>query len=146
MCLFVCCLFMRMPPRSKGTDTLLPYATLFRSGVYSQAFRNAADCLFLGIDRDPRAVAAGRAQAAASNGRLTVLAGGFGRMDELVAPHHRAVDGVALDLGVSSPQLDDTSRGFSFRADGPLDMRMGDDGPTAEEVVSRSEEHTSELK
>ncbi|HET8726096.1 MAG TPA: 16S rRNA (cytosine(1402)-N(4))-methyltransferase RsmH, partial [Alphaproteobacteria bacterium] len=108
----------------------------FGRGGYTRAILQAADCRVIGIDRDPQAIAAGRAQEAASNGRLVVLQGSFGQMDAMIAPHHDAVDGVALDLGVSSPQLDDPARGFSFRTDGPLDMRMGDDGPTAAAVVN----------
>lgn len=108
----------------------------FGRGGYSRAFLRAADCRVIGIDRDPRAIEAGRIQEAESGGRLMVIAGSFGAMDQLVAPHHPAVDGVALDLGVSSPQVDDASRGFSFRADGPLDMRMGEDGPTAADIVN----------
>jgi 16S rRNA (cytosine1402-N4)-methyltransferase len=109
----------------------------FGRGGYADALLRAADCRIVGIDRDPRAIAAGKAMEAAWPGRLTVLQGSFGAMDTLVAPAHpEGVDGVALDLGVSSPQLDDAGRGFSFRADGPLDMRMGDAGPTAADVVN----------
>ena len=72
------------------------------------------------------------------DGRLSVLAGRFGEMDRLLADRRvNAVDGVALDLGVSSPQLDDAARGFSFRSEGPLDMRMGGEGPSAAELVAR---------
>jgi 16S rRNA (cytosine1402-N4)-methyltransferase len=71
--------------------------------------------------------------AEAAGGRMELRQGTFGRLDELVAG---PVDGVAFDLGVSSPQLDDAARGFSFRADGPLDMRMGEDGTTAAELVA----------
>src|SRR5690606_18353355 len=93
------------------------------------------------------AIAAARRLAERRPGRVTVVEGRFGAMDELVGPVVAGpVDGVAFDLGVSSPQLDDPSRGFSFRADGPLDMRMGGDGPTAAEIVNRlPEERLAEI-
>jgi 16S rRNA (cytosine1402-N4)-methyltransferase len=91
----------------------------------------------IAIDRDPAAVARGAALVERFGERLTVLEGRFGAMDRLVALRTDApVDGVALDLGVSSPQLDDPARGFSFRADGPLDMRMEGQGTTAAELVN----------
>lgn len=110
----------------------------FGAGGYSRALLDAADCTVWGIDRDPFAAAAGRELAAQYPGRLTVLNGRYGDMAELLA----AVDihqiaGVALDLGVSSMQIDDPARGFSFREDGPLDMRMGDDGATAADIVNQ---------
>ena len=78
------------------------------------------------IDRDPRAIAAARALADSFAGRLHLVEGRFGEMVDLLAAQGRrdALDGVALDLGVSSMQLDEAERGFSFRGDGPLDMRM----------------------
>ncbi len=98
----------------------------FGRGGYSRALLAASDCRVLGIDRDPEAVAEGRRLEAASAGRFTMLAGRFGEMDALVAPEGgRPLDGIALDLGISSPQIDRPERGFSFRHDGPLDMRMG---------------------
>src|SRR3546814_6666622 len=103
----------------------------------------AADCTVWAIDRDPDAVAAGRALEKEYGGRLTVLHGRFGEMVELL--HGAGVDrfdGVVLDLGVSSPQIDDAARGFSFRFDGPLDMRMdrdsGETGPSAAEEIGRA--------
>ncbi len=109
----------------------------FGRGGYSAAFLDTAKCTVIGIDRDPDAVAAGRATEAAAQGRLTVIEGRFGEMDGLV---DGPVDGVAFDVGVSSPQIDDPERGFSFRADGPLDMRMARHGPTAADVVNTTPE------
>ncbi len=109
----------------------------FGAGGYSRALLDAADCRVVGIDRDPDALAAGAAMADASDGRLTLMEGRFGTMDSLLrAGGIEAVDGVALDIGVSSMQLDRPERGFSFRGDGPLDMRMGRDGPSAADVVN----------
>ena len=104
----------------------------FGEGGYARAFLSAG-CRVVGIDRDPRAIACGRALEAAGEGRLRLILGEFARMDALI---EEPVDGVALDLGVASPQLDDPQRGFSFRADGPLDMRMSQSGPTAAEIVN----------
>ena len=74
-------------------------------------------------------------------GRLHLIEGRFGDMDRLLAERNvTLVDGIALDIGVSSPQLDEAERGFSFRADGPLDMRMGRDGPTAADIVNETDE------
>src|SRR6185295_13079781 len=101
----------------------------------------AARARVVAIDRDPTAVAAARELATRSDGRLEAVEGRFGEMDRLCAARGvDAVDGVALDLGVSSPQLDDAARGFSFRGDGPLDMRMGADGPTAADFVNQATE------
>lgn len=115
----------------------------FGAGGYSRALLEAADCTVWGIDRDPLAVSLGRDMARDYGGRLTVLSGRFGDMESLLdAVGVGEVDGIALDLGVSSMQIDDPARGFSFRADGPLDMRMGDaaEGMTAAEVVNRMAE------
>lgn len=113
----------------------------FGLGGYSRAILEATRCTVWGIDRDPEAVERGKTMARRYEGRLTVLAGHFGEMDRLLARHDVAVvDGVALDLGVSSSQIDDGSRGFSFRLNGPLDMRMSKDGPTAAELVNTLDE------
>lgn len=115
----------------------------FGEGGYSQAILDAAATTVLGIDRDPRAVTLGAELGRPYSGRLTVLHGRFGDMDSLMKEAGiTQVDGVTLDLGVSSPQLDEAARGFSFRADGPLDMRMsGDDGTaTAAEFINAAPE------
>jgi 16S rRNA (cytosine1402-N4)-methyltransferase len=109
----------------------------FGAGGYSKAILEAADCEVIAIDRDPEAVAAGRALAAEFPGRLRLVAGRFGAMDEIVKRQGvETVDGVALDLGVSSMQLDEPERGFSFMKEGPLDMRMGKEGPSASDIVN----------
>ncbi|HYE51682.1 MAG TPA: 16S rRNA (cytosine(1402)-N(4))-methyltransferase RsmH [Azospirillaceae bacterium] len=113
----------------------------FGRGGYTAALLAAAPCRVIGIDRDPRAVAAGAEMASRHPGRLSVVEGRFGDMEELLAGLGvAAVEGVTLDLGVSSPQIDDPARGFSFRFDGPLDMRMGRDGKTAADVVNTYDE------
>jgi 16S rRNA (cytosine1402-N4)-methyltransferase len=108
----------------------------FGGGGYSEAILNRAACTVWAIDRDPAAIARGAALAARHPGRLHLLQGRFGDMLHLL---HRAgitaLDGIVLDIGVSSYQLDDAARGFSFRADGPLDMRMGSEGETAADLV-----------
>ncbi len=109
----------------------------FGGGGYSRALLDAADCAVWAIDRDEAAVTRGRTLESAYDGRLKILAGRFGEMDVLLAQNNiEAVDGVVLDLGVSSFQIDDPARGFSFQGDGPLDMRMGTDGDSAADVVN----------
>jgi 16S rRNA (cytosine1402-N4)-methyltransferase len=108
----------------------------FGGGGYAGAILDAARCTLFAIDRDPDAIARGAALAALHPGRLHLLEGSFGNMVGLL--HDLgvgALDGIVLDLGVSSFQLDDPARGFSFRADGPLDMRMGRSGPNAADLV-----------
>jgi 16S rRNA (cytosine1402-N4)-methyltransferase len=109
----------------------------FGAGGYTAAILAAPDVRVIGIDRDPTAIAGASAEAAASGGRLTVVEGRFAALDDIASGLGvDAVDGVVLDLGVSSMQLDTPARGFSFRHNGPLDMRMGDDGPTAADIVA----------
>ena len=108
------------------------------AGGYARALLEAADCIVYGIDRDPAAAAAGAELARRHDDRLVVVEGRFGEMDRLLEARRVApVDGIALDLGVSSMQLDQAERGFSFRADGPLDMRM--DGPDAGALSSAAD-------
>lgn len=95
------------------------------------------------IDRDPDAIRAGRERFAGQE-RLTLVAGPFSRLAALIAELGLtgSIDGVLLDLGVSSPQLDDAARGFSFAQDGPLDMRMNNQaGASAADFVARASEH-----
>ncbi len=109
----------------------------FGGGGYAGAILAAADCTLWAIDRDPDAIARGAALAESVSGRLHLLHGSFGDMHQLMATRGvRCIDGVVMDLGLSSFQIDDPARGFSFRADGPLDMRMGRDGPTAADLVA----------
>ncbi len=113
----------------------------FGSGGYASAILESCRCTLWAIDRDPDAIARGAELVARYPGRLHLLHGRFGDMLALLGQYGvSTLDGIVLDLGVSSFQLDDPSRGFSFRADGPLDMRMGRDGPTAADLVNRLSE------
>jgi 16S rRNA (cytosine1402-N4)-methyltransferase len=110
----------------------------FGGGGYARAILEAAPgCTVFAIDRDPDAIARGAALAQAFAGRLHLVEGRFGDMLALLRDRGiSALDGVVMDLGVSSFQLDQAERGFSFRADGPLDMRMEKSGPSAAELVN----------
>lgn len=112
----------------------------FGAGGYSGALLAAANCRVVAIDRDPDAVRHGRELARAYGGRLTIIEGNFGDMERLLASPGSItpapIAGIALDLGVSSIQLDTAERGFSFRFDGPLDMRMSGTGQTAADLVA----------
>ena len=113
----------------------------FGAGGYSEALLGAARCRVFGIDRDPDAVARGEALAARYGGRLTLIAGPFGDMERLLGAFLPGpIAGIAFDLGVSSMQIDEAERGFSFRHDGPLDMRMSGAGPSAADVVRLASE------
>jgi 16S rRNA (cytosine1402-N4)-methyltransferase len=111
----------------------------FGAGGYTRVILVAADTRVYAIDRDPEAIAAGAALVAAFPGRLTLLQGRFADMEHLLARFGiDRVDGVVLDIGVSSMQLDEGDRGFSYAKDGPLDMRMSREGPSAADVVNKA--------
>ena len=113
----------------------------FGAGGYSRAILDAAPCRVIGLDRDPEAITRGHALAETMSGRLDLIEGRFSAMVQLLGARGiTAVDGVAFDLGVSSPQIDTPERGFSFRQDGPLDMRMGRSGQSAADLVNRASE------
>ncbi len=123
-----------LAPRDGGTYL----DATFGGGGYASAILQAAACTVWAIDRDPDAIARGAELAASYPGRLHLLHGAFGDMIDLLGEHGvTALDGIVFDLGVSSFQLDQPERGFSFRRDGPLDMRMARTGPTAADLVNR---------
>jgi 16S rRNA (cytosine1402-N4)-methyltransferase len=113
----------------------------FGAGGYSRAILEQGDCRVIGIDRDQTAIAAGADLVEEAQGRLTLVEDQFSDLDQVARDCGFAqVDGVVVDLGVSSMQLDRAERGFSFRLDGPLDMRMGTDGPSAADVIAQANE------
>jgi len=112
----------------------------FGAGGYTNAIleRGAEVAAF---DRDPRAIEGGQTLLTASNGRLTLIEAPFSAMEsELVRRDLVPVDGVTMDIGVSSMQLDQAERGFSFQQDGPLDMRMSGEGMSAADFVNEADE------
>ena len=109
----------------------------FGAGGYTRAVLDAADCTVYAIDRDPDAIREGQKLVDAYKGRLHLLHGTFGEMAELVRGEGvDFVDGVMLDIGVSSMQIDRAERGFSFQKDGALDMRMSQNGLSAADVLN----------
>ncbi len=127
----------------------------FGAGGYSRAILGAGAARVIGIDRDPAALEAARGRGGTeAEPRLVLVEGTFGALDEIAAGHAPGdppetrqgtescctVDGVVLDIGVSSMQLDQPARGFSFMVDGPLDMRMADEGPSAADLVNEASE------
>ncbi|MCB1131170.1 MAG: 16S rRNA (cytosine(1402)-N(4))-methyltransferase RsmH [Verrucomicrobiae bacterium] len=111
----------------------------FGAGGYTSAILARGGSV-IAIDRDPTAIAGGADLVRASEGRLTLVEGRFSDLDSIARDHgHERVDGVVLDIGVSSMQVDQPERGFSFRGDGPLDMRMNPDrGLSAAEWLART--------
>ena len=122
----------------------------FGAGGYSRAILEAADCRVLALDRDPSVIAAAHRITPDYPNRLTVVLSPFSEMQEVWrifegqdADGHYIVpqaDGVVLDIGVSSMQLDRPERGFSFMTDGPLDMRMGAEGKSAADILNTASE------
>jgi 16S rRNA (cytosine1402-N4)-methyltransferase len=107
----------------------------FGAGGYSSALL-AAGADVIGLDRDPSAIANGQALVAANSGRLSLIHSQFSQLADH-APEG-GLDGVVLDIGVSSMQIDEAERGFSFQRNGPLDMRMSSNGVSAADVVNRA--------
>ena len=112
----------------------------FGAGGYTKEMLNKGARVFA-FDRDPSAVREGSGLADESGGRLTLVPERFSRMRQALALHGvTKVDGVALDIGVSSMQFDRAERGFSFQADGPLDMRMAQEGQSAADFLNGADE------
>ena len=125
---------------SPKADAVYLDATFGRGG-YSRAILDAAPCEVIAIDRDPDAIAAGQSLCREYDDRLTLLEGRFSQIRSLLASINVPyVDGIVFDFGVSSPQLDDADRGFSFRFDGPLDMRMEKSGTDASDFINTASE------
>ena len=108
----------------------------FGAGGYTRLLL-AASSRVVGLDRDQTAIALGADMVEQSGGRLELIEANFSELADLAG---EPIDGVVFDLGVSSMQLDTAERGFSFRQDGPLDMRMGHDGPSAADLVAKASE------
>jgi 16S rRNA (cytosine1402-N4)-methyltransferase len=111
----------------------------FGAGGYTQAILATPGARVIGIDRDQRAIAEGAGLVEAVRGRLDLVEDRFSNLETIVGGSG-TVDGIVFDVGVSSMQIDDAARGFSFRLDGPLDMRMGNDGPSAADIVACASE------
>jgi len=111
----------------------------FGAGGYARGLLEAGAATVIGVDRDPLALELAAGWAGAYGDRLRLVAGNFSQLDRLAG---EALDGVVLDLGVSSMQLDRAERGFSFQHDGPLDMRMSQHGESAADLVATASEAT----
>ncbi len=109
----------------------------FGAGGYARGLLDAGADQVIGIDRDPLALQMAEAWAGDYGTRLRLIAGNFAEMDVLAGEE---LDGVVLDLGISSMQIDQAERGFSFQKDGPLDMRMSQDGLSAADLVNEASE------
>ncbi|MCB1377579.1 MAG: 16S rRNA (cytosine(1402)-N(4))-methyltransferase RsmH [Alphaproteobacteria bacterium] len=122
-----------LAPRDDGTYV----DGTFGAGGYTRAILAAARCRVIAIDRDPAAISAGQALVEEAAGRLVLAECRFGDMVRIVRDRGvQAVDGIVIDIGVSSMQIDDPARGFSFLRDGPLDMRMSQQGASAADAVN----------
>jgi 16S rRNA (cytosine1402-N4)-methyltransferase len=109
----------------------------FGAGGYSREILAAGRSFVIAIDRDPQALTMGAELARAASGQLFLSQSNFSQLEAVArGAGHEQVDGVVFDLGVSSMQLDEPGRGFSFRHEGPLDMRMGEEGPTTADVIA----------
>ncbi|MGM4932606.1 16S rRNA (cytosine(1402)-N(4))-methyltransferase RsmH [Tardiphaga sp. 619_E2_N8_5] len=131
----------------EAVDMLSPRAggiyvdATFGAGGYSRAILATEGTRVIAIDRDRTAIAGGFDLVDASDGRLTLVEDRFSNLTDVCAAQGEPlVDGVVMDVGVSSMQIDQAERGFSFRFDGPLDMRMSQHGPTAADVVAKASE------
>jgi 16S rRNA (cytosine1402-N4)-methyltransferase len=111
----------------------------FGAGGYTQAILAIPGARVIGIDRDQSAIARGSSLVEQARGRLDLVEDRFSNLEAIVGSTP-AIDGIVFDIGVSSMQIDDAARGFSFRLDGPLDMRMGNDGPSAADIIARASE------
>jgi 16S rRNA (cytosine1402-N4)-methyltransferase len=117
----------------------------FGAGGYARAILATPGARVIGIDRDQSAIARGADLVEEAKGRLELVEDRFSELETILGSQGSptispAVDGIVFDVGVSSMQLDDAARGFSFRFEGPLDMRMGRDGPSAADVIARAGE------
>jgi 16S rRNA (cytosine1402-N4)-methyltransferase len=128
-----------LAPRSGGTYL----DATFGAGGYTAAILATPDTQVLALDRDPRAIAGGFDTVEAAGGRLTLVEAQFSELEDVArAQGIEALDGIVFDIGVSSMQLDEAERGFSFRQDGPLDMRMSGRGESAADLVNNADEAT----
>ena len=124
-------------PRDGGTYI----DATFGAGGYTRLILQTAGTRVLGIDRDSSAIAGGAGLIAEAGGRLTLVESRFSAIADICMSQGLAhIDGIVMDVGVSSMQLDSVARGFSFRFDGPLDMRMGGTGPTAADIIAEAAE------
>jgi 16S rRNA (cytosine1402-N4)-methyltransferase len=124
-------------PAGRNHDGAIFVDGTFGAGGYTRALLDAANCTVFAIDRDPDAIKGAAPLIERYAGRLHVIQGRFGDLARLLAERGvDAVNGITFDFGVSSMQLDQAARGFSFRFSGPLDMRMEQAGPSAADLVN----------